>query len=175
MNIEIVKPDTIQFVIRMDKNDELYHDCMWARITFDNKNWSMQAQSDCGDYSYSWCVENGERSFLQLMSQIDGEYLLGKVSNMSRFDLKGTKERVIEYIGKEEITENQMNWLDEIQVSSEDEFIREIEDCTWFDDYCGLWELVEYDYPYQAKTFSKIFVDIIQPKIREYLKEGDTN
>lgn len=171
MKIDIVKPDTIQFVIRMDKGDELYHKCMWARVTFDNKNWSMTAQSDCGDYSYSWVVESGSRTFLELMAVIDKGYLLGKISSKSRFDLESTKSNIIDYIGGEdELTENQKEWLEEINVSNGQEFMREIDDCVWFDDCCDLWECVEYDYPYQAKTFADIFCDIIQPKIKEYLQ-----
>lgn len=155
----------------MDKDDELYHKCMWARVAFDNKNWSMTAKSGCGDYSYSWVVESGSRTFLELMAVIDKGYLLRKISSERRFDLESTKSNIIDYIGGEdELTENQKEWLEEINVSSGQEFMREIDDCVWFDDCYDLWECVEYDYPYQAKTFADIFCDIIQPKIKEYLQ-----
>lgn len=173
MKMEIDKPDTIQFRIYLEKEDALYTSCMWARITFDNKNWSMMAQSDCGDYSYSWCTEK-DRTFLQLMQQINDKYLLGKISGRTRFDEKSSKENLICWIQSEPEAERLEKEIKEIDTSSAEQFIREIEDIDGMEDYSDLWECIEHDYPQSAKTFCKIFVRYVQPEIRKYLKETES-
>lgn len=169
MKVEINKPDTIQFCICLDKEDELHTSCMWARITFDNKNWSMMAQSDCGDYSYSWLPEK-DRTFLKLMQQIDGEYLLGKISNRTHFDEEESKKNLIRWVDQEEDIDRLEKEINEISASSAEEFIREVEDIEGLEDWPDLWECVEHDYPQSAKTFCRIFTDCVQPEIRKYLK-----
>ena len=178
MICKINKPDTIQFSVKMERDDDLYTACMWARITFDNKNWSMMAQSDAGDYSYSWCVESGGRKFLELMQEIDSDYLLGKISDMSRFDAEATKENVIDMIVNDEdltIAERD-NLIEEIRGmenhSNDRDFLEELENIHGMNEYSDLWECIESDYPARAKTFAKVFTEIIQPEIRRYLKEN---
>lgn len=168
MITEIKKPDTIQFCFRMERSDELHHRCLWARITFDNKNWSMMAQSDCGDYSYSWKPESGNRSFLQLMSQIDEQYLLSKISNMSKFDFEQSKENVLRYISGCEDFEKMKVVLDDMSNAGDSEFLRDL-DTDEFIGVTDLWECIEYDYPAGAKTFAEMFVKCVQPEIRKYI------
>ena len=170
MKVEINKPDTIQFNVTLEKEDELHISCMWARITFDNKNWSMMAQSDCGDYSYSWRPEK-ERKFLELMQQIDGEYLLGKVSSRSRFDEEKSKNRIIEYVIQDEDVERLEKEIKEINSGSSEEFMREIEEIEGLENWPDLWEFLVHDYPRSAKTFCRIFTECIQPEIRKYLNQ----
>lgn len=177
MRVEIERPNTIMFKVYPDKTDERYTKCLWARFTFDLANWSMTAQSDCGDYSYSWCVEKGGRTFLQLMTVIEKDYLLGKISSRSRFDVESTKQTVIEWVREDEdlSPEEQNRIISEIneieKYADGQEFLRELEDIDGMDNFCDLWECLDYDYPASAKTFVEIFKEIVQPEIRKYLKE----
>lgn len=172
MQVEIRVPDTIQFCVRMDIDDELHHQCMWARVTFDNKNWSMMAQSDAGDYSYSWCVESGGRSFLELMQQIDSDYLLCKISDRTVFDLEETKKAVIEWVYEEEQAERMIEEINAISACNEREFISDLEDIDGMEEYSDLWECIHTDYPNGAKVFARIFTEVIQPEISKYLKSS---
>ena len=170
MKVEIDKPDTIQFRIHLEKEDALYTNCMWARITFDNKNWSMMAQSDCGDYSYSWVPEK-DRTFLQLMQQINDEYLLGKISYRTRFDEKSSKNNLISWVSSETDAARLITEIKEISAGSGDEFLHDVEEISGMEDFTDLWECIENDYPQSAKTFCKIFARYVQPEIRKYLKK----
>lgn len=171
MKVEVNKPDIIQFCIWMEKDDELHTSCMWARITFDNKNWSMMAQSDCGDYSYSWVPEK-DRTFLKLMQQIDGEYLLGKIADRSRFDEEESKRNLISWVNCEEDADRLEKEIKEINAGSPEEFMREVGDIEGLQDWPDLWECIEHDYPQSAKTFTRVFTECIQPEIRKHLKRG---
>lgn len=171
MKVEINKPDTIQFNIRLEKEDELYTNCMWARITFDNKNWSMMAQSDCGDYSYSWIPEK-DRTFLKLMQQIDDQYLLDKIANRSYFDEEESKKNLISWIDQEPDADRLEKEINEIcSGSSPEDFINLATEIEGLENYSDMWQCIEYDYPRSAKTFCRIFKDYVQPEIRKYLKQ----
>ena len=171
MKVDVKIPDTVQFCIRMEKEDELYTRCMWARVTFDNKNWSMMAQSDAGDYSYSWCVETGGRKFLELMQQIDSDYLLCKISDMTRFDLDNTKKTVISWVSSEVESERIIKEINSINVSNSHDFMNELEGIEGMEEYTDLWECIQSDYPSGAKVFARVFTECIQPEIRKYLKQ----
>lgn len=170
MKIDIEVPDTVQFCIRMEKEDELYNQCMWARVTFDNKNWSMMAQSDAGDYSYSWCVETEGRKFLELMQETDSDYLLCKISDMTRFDLDSTKKTAISWASSEIESERIIKEINRIHVSNQYDFISELKDIEEIREYPDLWECTQFDYPSGAKVFARVFTECIQPEIRKYLK-----
>lgn len=170
MKIDVKVPDTVQFCIRMEKEDELHHWCMWARVTFDNKNWSMMAQSDAGDYSYSWCVETGGRKFLELMQQIDGDYLLGKISDMTKFDLDDTKQTVIGWVSDDENSELMIREINNVDACNPHEFMQELSEIDGINEYPDLWECICMDYPTGAKVFSRLFTECIQPEIKKYLK-----
>lgn len=172
MKVEVYKPDTVQFYVFLEKEDELHTSCMWARITFDNKSWSMMAQSDCGDYSYSWVPEK-DRTFLKLMQQIDGEYLLGKISDRSRFDEEGSKKNLLHWLDQEEDIDRLEKKIKEVNANSSEEFMREVKGIEGLEDWPDLWECLEHDYPRSAKTFCRIFTECIQPEIRKYLKRED--
>lgn len=176
MEVKIEKPNILQILVRPDKTEELYSKCMWLRITFDLDNWSMNCQSDCGNYSYGWAVEK-ERTFLKLMTQIDKQYLLGKVSNRTQFDVKASKENIVNWVYMDEdLTPEErdakIEAINDIEnYSDEQEFFRELEEIDGISEYADLWEVLESDYPTSAKTFVEIFETIIQPKIKEYLAD----
>lgn len=170
MKVEVKVPDTVQFCIRMDKEDELHHQCMWARVTFDNKNWSMMAQSDAGDYSYSWCVESGGRKFLELMQQLDSDYLLCKISDRTKFDLDDTKKTVMSWVCNDEQAERMINEINSIDACNPHDFMQELEEIEGINGYSDLWECICMDYPNRAKVFTRVFTECIQPEIKKYLK-----
>ena len=173
MEVKIEKPNILQILVRPDKTEELYSKCMWLRITFDLDNWSMNCQSDCGNYSYGWCVEK-HRVFLELMAVIDKDYLLRKVSDRTIFDLDASKRKVKDWIFMDEdLTSKEKDKcyeeVDKIEYCNEDNFLLELKKIKNVSNYYDLWECIEKDYPTAAKTFVQIFDEIIQPKIKEYL------
>lgn len=167
MQVEIAKPDIIQFVIRLDRNDEMYYNCMWARFTLDSKNWSLIAQTDCGDYSYSWCTEEN-RTFLKFLSEINSDYLMRKVSDMTEFDITATKGNVISYLlDEDKYLEDDIRKISDN--CDEREFLDELENIDGMEEYCDLWECIEHDYPISAQVFSRVFTECLQPEIKKYL------
>ncbi len=175
MQVEIKKPNTIVFNITLDRTDKWYKNCLWARLTFDLENWSMTAQSDCGDYSYSWYPETSGRTFLQLMAKIDKGYLLRKISSQSIFDMEATKKKVCRWVRDDEDLSSEeknriISEINEIKVCLDcQEFLAELEWIDGMDNFSDLYECVVEDYPTSAKNFAEIFEGIVQPEIRKYL------
>ena len=171
MQVEINKPDTIQFMIHLDQEDELYTSCMWARFTLDSKNWALMAQTDCGDYSYSWHQEEN-RTFMKFLTEINGDYLMRKVSSMSEFDIVASKENIILYLTDDDkYLEKEINKIPDF--CDEREFMEELGEINGMEEYCDLYECIERDYPHSAKTFSRIFAECLQPELVKYLKSID--
>lgn len=177
MRVEIEKPNTIVFKVYPDKTDEMYTKCLWARFLFDLANWSLMAQSDCGDYSYSWKVEKGGRTFLEFMTVIDEEYLLNKISSRSCFNADSTKQNVIAWVCEDESLSKEeknriVSEITEIEVCLDGQlFLQELEDIEGMDNFCDLWECLDYEYPLCAKTFVWIFKEIVQPQIAKYITQ----
>lgn len=82
MKYKEIKPNITQHFFTFDSTEdkEMYWKCNWARINLDHDNYILSATSDCGDYTYQWCVTPSE-SFLKLMCRIGSDYLLGKISS----------------------------------------------------------------------------------------------
>lgn len=171
-------PNITQYLMRFDKKEdpEIYFRCTWARISLDHTTYTMTAVTDCGDFSYGW-KPTDEESFLKLMCRIEKDYLIGKISSCNIFDLKESKGETIQNlkgcIGNCDCDES--NILNAI---------KEIESSDYYDEdsfYDSVYDLVEdfadednikicYRYPERAQTFCRIFVDYLQPILREELK-----
>lgn len=96
-------PQILQFDVRMNKGDKLYHSCMWGIVNLDLKYGIKSACTDCGNYAYRWTET--DREFLKLMAAVDNEYLLRKIARRTKFDLECTIDTIIDYYGDEvEIT-----------------------------------------------------------------------
>ena len=175
MLIEEVTPNIRQFYLTQEKSDKDYGSCLWAKITFDLTEYTMLAESDCGNYTYGWVPTPQIESFLHLMCRVDEDYLLGKISNESEFYLEESKKGTLNNIENNCYFESEDNFKD---ISKE---INDIEDCgeelffTKCDDICGRYdiadsfELIECvkRYPASAVKFVNIFCNILQPYLRK--------
>lgn len=162
MKVNIKRPNITQYHFIFEPSDEIYINCMWSRINLDHDTFTMTATSDCGDYSYRWLVTDHE-TFAHLMARIDGDYLLGKISDNTIFDFEASKAELLKYTDR-------IDALADIEYCSEEMFIYKVN------------ELVDIDlidipivkkYPRGAQTFVKIFTECLQPLLREQIKEAD--
>lgn len=84
-----------------ERYDLRWGGCGWATIMIDENGGVFNAQSDYGDYSYSW-PHHGRESFKHFILELarEGSYFLGKVSDISYFNhdetLKAWKKAIIE-------------------------------------------------------------------------------
>ena len=174
MKIEIIHPNVITFDARQEKSDKDYGSCLWAKFIFDRDSGQLNINSDAGDYAYRWGYDEDEE-FMHLMSRIDKDYLLDKISDKNIFDEEESKKENIKYIkaygipygmvkdgkGISEIV-NEINAIED--GCSEEFFIRTMDEIPEFD-----YESIEVvkEYPARAITITDIFEKYIQPKIRE--------
>lgn len=170
--LEIITPDITQYNLHLERTDKLYNNCMWARINLDNKNWTLTATSDCGDFAYSWRPEDC-RTFKQLLVVIEKEYLLSKISVEDTFILSETIEEIKRVFSYEEYPEF-CKWLDEemdYYPSTAEEFANLIYEHDFEDifDFENIYEYAVYDYSQRAKVFAEIFFKHIIPAIKREL------
>lgn len=172
MKSEIIVPNITQIKLRFEREEDMYYRCMWARINFDNDNYTLTAETDCGSYSYCWQPTDSE-SFLELMCRINKDYLLNKIANEDRFDCDETTENILKYwediiVMKEELVEQ----IKQIEASSMQEYIEELDYIDEEDifDSLDMYEYACYKYPYGAITFCEIFEKYVQPLIRKHLE-----
>lgn len=164
---KIATPNITQIKLQFEREEEMYHRCMWARINLDNDNYSLSAETDCGSYSYHWQPTDSE-SFLELMCRINKDYLLGKISNEDLFDCNKTTKNILNYCEDEGLAEQ----IKQIETSSMQEYVVELNDIDEEDTYDGLdiYEYACYRYPYGAITFCEMFEKYVQPLVRKHLE-----
>ena len=73
------------------------------------------------------CLLYTSRKFLELMQQIDSDYLLCKISDMTRFDLDNTKKTVISWVSSEVESDRIIKEINSINVSNSHDFMNELE------------------------------------------------
>ncbi|SHN86473.1 MULTISPECIES: hypothetical protein [Desulfitobacterium] len=156
----------------------------WAVITIDENGGMFNAQSDYGNYAYSW-PNHGRKSFKHFISldlAKDPTYFLGKVSRETHFDYERTikkwKREIIQIRRNKECTKEQageawdfITYLDDYSGSSHAIQMKVYEShelsaiCEEPNYVFG----VELDYPPDAKNFAKevlpIFAEIIRQEI----------
>lgn len=177
--IKEVKPMIRQFLYVQEKQEPDYSSCLWANFVLDCDCYTLSITSDCGNYNYSWSVTPAE-SFLKLMSRLDSEYLLNKISN-DVFDIcqsiMETCSNIVEYYGLQKgenikIDEliQQINDLDESNPilfhRKCGELIQKFDENNW--EALTLVSVV-YDYPARAKNIVKVFMEYLQPLLRKEL------
>ena len=167
---------------RQTKEDVDYGSCLYARFYFNLDKYELSIVSDVGNYSYKWCETPDTESFLELMARISSDYLLGKLCGAPKdFDYEATKDHMYDYWGEEEHAKEildkifeELEYEDGAQESSDiflmkfDEYNYDTNPCPAY--FSDVWEMVQYSYTPWQERICKIFVDVIQPKIREILE-----
>ena len=173
MTITENEPRTKQFVLRQEKGDSDYGSCLWAVITFDLDRYSMTAESDCGNYAYCWVPTPKSESFLHLMCRIEADYLLGKISSRSHFNLEQSKTDTLEdlKLNDYEISNDAIEQINDIDTASEETFYRECDDILRGENVMDTFELIGCvkEYPAGAVKFAEIFVENLQPHLRQLI------
>ena len=182
MKIEVCKPEITRIAYLPDVEDKGYTACTWAYFDFSPEKGLLNITSDCGDYSYRW-PETGKK-FWELMACVKTDYLMGKLFREStkKFCQEETLDGIRDYLEDSEFDEYDMEeWLDDLRERFE-EF--DLEDCLPLAEFivdewnnendigidCA-YELVESDYTAYQKRIVKIFMEHIQPKIKEMIRE----
>ena len=175
--VKEVKPNIFCLEYRQEKEDEDYGTCLWARFMFNLDRYELTITSDCGNYGYKWFETPKSESFLQLMARCDDGYILNKLYGIPNiFNYEDTKNRIYELFGEEEEDREKLDEIfDEMEVyggcpDSSSEFMRVFEDNN-SNDFCDVWEVLQFDYPSNALKIVSVFKEHIQPYIREHLKE----
>ena len=185
MNVAIERPEIISLLYRQEKSDPDYGSCLWARFYLDLNNYTMSIESDCGNYTNGWVPTPKSESFLELLSRMNPDYLLGKISRESVIDGDSTAEAITELLkerAEDECIELEEWDLEQIHdacyhhetiqdvvaavkdaiISSD--LLRAVEQ----DDY-DLYSAVVKDYPAGAKKITEVFANCIRPKIKEII------
>lgn len=176
MKIQELHPSVITLEYTQDTQDKNYGSCLWATFRFDIDNGEIVITSDCGNYAYRW-PEKG-KEFLSLICSFDEDYLLRKLSNKDVIDEESTLSQAKDYIeeycedNKVEISKFNLNELTDIcsSTSSYDNLYQDIEE--YLDNYDiitsidDIDNIICFDYHPQAKRIVSIFVDLIQPALK---------
>lgn len=182
MKINVTHPEILRIQYRPEPNDKCYPACLWANFDMDMETDTLTITSDCGTFSYGyWDV--GPRGFLCFLCGLHEDYLLSKLAKATEFDLEATVEHMKELL--EEADEYSASKIGKL-VQDLRERLEYREECgkteygvldEWNEEHdlglCDLWEDVVRDYPTYAKRIVGIFIEHIQPKIREIVKAGE--
>lgn len=176
MKIQELHPSVIILEYTQDTQDNNYGSCLWATFRFDIDNGEIIITSDCGNYAYRW-PEKG-KEFLSLICSFDEDYLLRKLSNRNVIDEESTLSQAKDYIeeycedNEVEIAKFNLNELTDIcsSTSSYDNLYQDIEE--YLDNYNiitsidDIDNIICFDYPPCAKRIVGIFVNSIQPALK---------
>jgi len=169
MKVEVKIPKITEYHFYFEEGDPIRSDCLWARIYLNHETYTMSAITDCGDYSYTWHVTPTE-SFLKLMTRLDKEYLLNKISDRSVFDWDESKREAIEHAVLNDFPDGiveQVREIDFCDCPTEESFVRYIHELT--NTYFEMIPVIKR-FPHGAVTFVEIFCEYLQPLLRESLK-----
>lgn len=187
MKTEMITPRFVTIKLTQEREDPDYGSCLWARFTLDLDRYSMQIMSDCGNYAYARCPTPDVESFLHLVSRMDGEYLLGKISKQSVVNTDATYKAVMDYL--EELKENEE--IDEEDLPDSDSILSACTEWTERDcfeslkselDSSSFWKkyddeslayCIETDYPCGARKIRELFEKYIRPLARKMDREAN--
>ena len=96
--VELKQPTIIKIEYHQEREDDDYGTCLWANFLMDMERYDLHITSDCGNYSYGWVPTPNTESFLKLLSRIDSEYLLNKISTMCMVNTEETFNNVLELL-----------------------------------------------------------------------------
>lgn len=180
--IKRVEPEMMVLEFRQEQEDEDYGTCLWARFVFNLEKYDLYISSNYGNFVCSWTPTPQSESFIKLMSRVNEDYLLEKLSKLSVVDPEKTFSNIKEFmercreccgIGKSNIDYGKIE--DACYSGSKDEVynvvIGELEyalscapDCNC--QYTIHNEIVMH-YPVQAKKIAEIFIKYIKPYLSE--------
>ena len=163
---------------RQNREDVDYGSCLYARFYFNLDTYELTIISDVGNYAYQWVSTPETESFLELMTRITSDYLLGKLCGSPKeFDYEATKQHFYDYASEEEDKKRLDEIFEEIELNyipdNGETFIEMFErenDGWWIDS----WEYLVYSYTAWQERIVQIFKNCIKPKVKEMLKE-ETN
>lgn len=167
--------NAIVYRLKTDDNDPDRHKCGWADFTLEFDFRRLSIRSDSGDYAYSWGHSDND-SILNLLSRVSKEYLLSKISDKNIFDIKTSKEQLIEYVkhneesyGVDNIEDIIKNIKDIPELLTEESYLYHVKDIIPKID----WEAIpiEKAYPYNAQVVSEMFINYVQPQIKNDFEE----
>lgn len=176
MIVDKIQPRVITYRLKAETNDEGWQ-CMWAKFIFDCDSGQLNINSDAGDYSYRWGYNENE-DFMHLMSRINKDYLLNKISDRSKFNFEASQKEMIKAVKKDAIpygwckngkeVSELVNQIKNIEYRcSEEYFFREIYDMISEIDFESI-EIIK-EYPCGANVVADLFEKYIQPKIKSDL------
>lgn len=171
MKISVIRPSSTRYRFSFEIGDEIHHRCTWADIDLDHETYTLTACTDCGNYAYGWTPTPKAESFRALMARINGEYLLGKISDTSVFDFEASKQQLIKEAKECACTLDQQWSLEDLEnmdECGEELFLFRAAEITGLD-YASI--PIVKEYPAGAVTFAKLFVEYLQPILREELKQ----
>lgn len=181
MKIEKIRPNVITYRLTLDKTDEEYDRCTCAVYIFDCDNGHLTINSDAGIYSHCWGYSE-HQDFMQLMSTLDQEYLLDKLSDRSVFDIRKSKNCIIADIKRygmdffeikdREQMDRILKEINDIDHDADEKaFFREVRN-TMPDLDCGSIKIIK-EYPHRAVTVVNLFIKYLQPEIKKQLCRQD--
>lgn len=173
MKVEEISANIRCLEYRQDREDADYGSCLYARFYFNLDKYELIIMSDCGNYAYKW-VETPSESFLHLMARIYDDYLLVKLCGYPKeFDYEVTKDNLYDYAYDQDDKKRLHEIFEKIESKytpdNAETFIQMFEqetDGQWTD----VRDFLCYDYSPQQKRIVKVFVDNIQPVLRELVK-----
>lgn len=177
MRVKEITPRMLILECRQEKGDKDYGSCLWARFMFNLDRYELSITSDCGNYGYKWCETPESESFLELMSRVSKDYLLGKLyGRPDVFDYELTKNSAYDWYGEEDEDREKLDEIFEeveleYQPSQSDDFLSKFDDANngYFAD---TFELPRYVYPSDALKIVDVFDTAIRPYIKKILSES---
>lgn len=159
----------------------------WAIITIDENGGMFSAQSDFGNYAYSW-PNHGRESFKHFILELarDSHYFLGKVAKENYFDsnkaLDRWKSKIIEIRKDRDCTQEQArdawDFINDLDLSLSKDYLEvRMYESDAINAICEEpWYVFDMDLDYspQANAFAykvmPMFADILKEDLRELMK-----
>lgn len=181
MNFIVYSPRVYTYQLRPEKNDTEYGQYTLVRFTFDCENGNLYINSDVGNYFCSFGFDRQE-DFMHLMSRIDKQSLLDKLSDKNVFLLDESRNATIKHIEddgyewygidseedwelfKREMTDINVDTDIDIE-EAEESFIGQVDGLI---PGINLKDIkLEKDYPHEVKVIADLFEKHLQPVIKE--------
>lgn len=174
MTVSVYKPNITQYQFDF-LGEEIYSQCMFAKINLDHDNFVISAVTDVGRFGHSWNKTDEKNGFLKLLMKISPEYLLSKIADETVFLLEESKQEVIKDLKQRDCSEDELNYMiDSINDLDCDAktFYFSVSSITgeYFD--CDS-DFIIMDYPEEAKIFVSIFEKYLRPILGRELKQNE--